>query len=125
VEEKAEVELKRRRSKQQEIPDNLLPPLMHLGLEVYFDAFANLSTTRAAHNAPISWLSTEEYADRLGFDDDVRQELHHHVRHLDRVFLEVMTKTAKERQKGRGNEDKGGHPQGRPKAVLPPRRGGR
>lgn len=89
-------------------------------------AFYDLATTRVDSAAPISWLSIEHYADRLGLLPDVRQELHHHVRHLDRVFLDHSAKRVREmREKGRKSEDKGRHSQFGSKAFRPPRRGGR
>ncbi len=121
--DKNEPELKRLRQQGKEIPDRLLPPLLNMGLELYFMAFYDLATTRVDHAAPISWLSIEEYADRLGLNADVRQELHHHVRHLDKIYLDHRAKKAKE-SRSKGREDKGRHPFQR-SAAKPAPRGGR
>jgi hypothetical protein len=104
------------------IPEDLYPPILPLGLESHFSAFVDLSTTRVfgpTGPAQISWLSIEEYADRLGFHGDVRQDLHYHVRSLDEHYLAEVAKAAKQRSKrAKPDADSSGHSQGRP----PPKR---
>lgn len=64
-----------------------------VGLELYYEAFWNLSTHRAGMgDGPIMWLAVEQYADRLELDEVQRGDLHHHIQALDEAFFEHREK---------------------------------
>lgn len=70
-------------------------PDVWLGLEIYYQAFMDLTSCRGhgyGTEGPISWLTIAEYADRLEFDDDQRSDLFYFVQKLDAVYLDFKTK---------------------------------
>ena len=62
-----------------------LPP----GLELYYEAFWELSSTRAVGFAlgPVPWGAVDSYATRYGFDDEQREDLVYYVRAMDNAYL--------------------------------------
>lgn len=69
-------------------------PELRMGLELYYGAFWDLSTCRpiGMSEGPISWLSIDAYATARGLDEEQRDDLHHHIRFMDRAYLEHMGK---------------------------------
>lgn len=65
-----------------------------VGLELYFEAFWDLSTHRCGMgDGPIMWLAVEQYADRLELDEVQREDLHYHIHAMDEAFFEHREKT--------------------------------
>jgi hypothetical protein len=64
-------------------------PVLLPGLELYYAAFMDLSTTRSIGFGigPIPITAIYEYADREDFEPDTRQALFEHVRAMDTAFL--------------------------------------
>lgn len=69
-----------------------------MGLEMYYEAFTELSTCRQQGMGlgPIPWTAIDQYALRHGFEGDGFQYLVRMVRALDDVFLAHSRKKAKE-----------------------------
>lgn len=68
---------------------------MWLGLEMYYQAFMDLTSCRGqgyGTEGPISWLTIAEYADRRGFEGEQREDLFYFVTKLDAVYLDFKTK---------------------------------
>lgn len=66
-------------------------PELLQGLELYYLAFLDLTTCRGqgyGTEGPISWLTIDEYARRMYFDDEQREELIYHIQRLDSVYLQ-------------------------------------
>lgn len=64
-------------------------PDLWQGLELYYEGFLNLSTTRinGFGIGSISWISVQQYCQLMELDEDQTFAMHHHVREMDRVFL--------------------------------------
>lgn len=77
------------------IPDFIknAPELMP-GLEVFLQAFWDLSTCRQIGMGlgPIPWTSVESYATLYFESDGFKQDLHFHIRQLDAAYLEWANK---------------------------------
>lgn len=60
-------------------------------------AFWDLNTCRQAGMGigPIPWLAVEAYCDRLGLDDEAREDMHALVRAMDDAFLFWCAKRTK------------------------------
>lgn len=70
-------------------------PDVWLGLEMYYQAFMDLTSCRGTGygtEGPISWLTIAEYADRQSFEGDQREDLFYFVQKLDAVYLEFKAK---------------------------------
>ena len=67
------------------------------GLDVFYDAFNCLSTTRQIGMGlgPIPWTCIQAYADEYGFEGDQRADLFYHVNVMDSAFLEHVRKQNK------------------------------
>lgn len=66
---------------------------------LYYVAFMDLTTCRGTGygtEGPISWLSTNEYADAKGFEDEQRDDLFYFIGRMDAVYLDFKTKKIKE-----------------------------
>lgn len=77
-------------------------PELRLGLHFYFFAFHELSSSRPVGwgMMPIPWSTIAEYAVLFGLEADEFEDLVHHVRALDRVYLEYhASQTKKERKR--------------------------
>lgn len=90
-------------------------PELLLGQVFYFGAFLELNTDRyvGMELGPIPWSSIMEYADRLGLDDEEREDLFHHVRALDDVLMEHRRKKTAPRvgdRSGGKHKDQNRHP---------------
>lgn len=70
-------------------------PDLFLGLGLYYTAFWELTTCRslgASGIGPISWLSIQQYATMMGFDEDQTEELHFYVASMDATYVKHVTK---------------------------------
>jgi len=69
-------------------------PRLFMGLELYWDAFWDLSTCRPAGMGagPIPWSVIRDYAVTFELDQDQEEELYHHIRVMDNAFLEHHAK---------------------------------
>jgi len=82
------------------IPNAILDaPELHLGLEFYFTAFYELNTTRSVgwSAGPIPYFSVAEYAMLHDLDEEETEDLHYHIRRMDKAFLEHNAKKDKEK----------------------------
>jgi|CXWL01.1.fsa_nt_gi hypothetical protein len=64
-------------------------PELGVGLQLFFTAFTDLSTTRnmGMDEGPISWAAIQEYIRWAQLDDDQAEALHFHVRGMDVAYL--------------------------------------
>ena len=72
-------------------------PALQLGLEFFYNAFFALTTDRAIGmgEGPIPWSSVDRYCNRHDIWGEQREDMHHHLREMDRVYLEHRTKQSK------------------------------
>ena len=91
-------------------------PELQLGLELYYDAFWELSTSRPSGFGvgPIPWLAVCEYARAYDFDEEQSVWLQQLVRVMDKTYLEHHA-SKEDSNKGKG---KGGNSKWRPLAAL-------
>ncbi len=70
-------------------PAILNAPDLQDGNRFWYNAFLDLSTDRPCGfgEGPIPWSSIERYADRWELDEDDREELHQHMRAMDKAYL--------------------------------------
>jgi len=77
------------------LPDSIQnAPALELGLELYWDAFWDLSTCRPSGfgAGPIPWLAIRDYGLTFGFDDEQLEDLFYLVRVMDNAYLEHYKK---------------------------------
>lgn len=77
------------------IPDAIKnAPRLSVGLELYWEAFFELNTTRPAGWGvhPIPWNSIRDYAEAYEFSDEQTASLFHHIRNMDQVFRDHHSK---------------------------------
>lgn len=85
--------------RRQPFPDVIAnAPQILPGLEMYYEAFSELSTCRSTGMGigPIPWTAIDQYGLRHGFCDDGFEYLVRMVRALDDAFLAYSQKKAKE-----------------------------
>ena len=65
-------------------------PDLHLGMDLYFTAFIELSSCRPVGMGmgSIPWTSIADYGEAYGFDGEQRDDLFFFVRALDKAFLD-------------------------------------
>ena len=62
-------------------------PELHLGLELYYGAFMDLSSCRTGlGDGPISWQSVHEYALIYKFSEDQMEDLQYYITKMDDAF---------------------------------------
>jgi hypothetical protein len=85
-------------AQRRQLPDRIqnAPELM-MGLELYWDAFWDLSTCRVSGfgAGPIPWLAMREYALTFGFDEEQMDDLFYFVRVMDNEYLNHYAKKEK------------------------------
>ena len=82
------------RKERRPLPDRIknAPELM-LGLELYFGAFFDLSSSRSGlGDGPISFMSVREYAQIYEFSEEQTEDLHYFILEMDKVFLDWKKK---------------------------------
>lgn len=64
-------------------------PELQEGLRFWYNAFLDLSADRPVGmgEGPIPWTSIERYAERWDLDEDESDDLHHHIRSMDKTYL--------------------------------------
>jgi len=64
-------------------------PQLEMGLELYWEAFWDLSTCRAVGMGagPIPWLAIRDYGLTFGLDEDQQEDLVYLVRMMDNAYL--------------------------------------
>jgi hypothetical protein len=73
-------------------------PELLLGLDLYYLAFFDLTSCRSLGygiEGPITWLTVDEYADRIGLEGDQREDLHFHISRMDKTYLDFRAKKHK------------------------------
>lgn len=72
------------------LPDRIRDaPQLFLGLEIYYGAFFDLTTSRGGFgDGPISWKTIEEYARLNDFSEDQKDDLHYYIAKMDETFME-------------------------------------
>lgn len=74
-------------------------------LELYWEAYQDLSTCRPAGFSgvsPIPWLSVKEYAEANDYDEEQASDLAYFTRIMDRAFLQWYEKQHGHKQKRTG-----------------------
>lgn len=69
-------------------------PELHLGLEIYYDAFFDLHTCRPVGMGlgSIPWSVMKDYALTWGLDEDQMVDLFYYVRAMDKAYLDWVAK---------------------------------
>lgn len=76
-------------------------PDLALGLELYWDAFLDLSTCRGGMgDGPIPWTVARQYAEQLDMDEDEFEEMWFILSRMDETWLKHQDK---KREKNRGS----------------------
>ena len=79
------------------LPDAIAnAPTLQLGLDLYFDAFWDLSSCRMSGFTlgPIPWSAIFDYALAYAYDEDQRENLVHYIRVMDNAYRDFYaTKT--------------------------------
>lgn len=72
-------------------------PELHVGLELFINAFFDLDTERQAGFSigPIPWSKIKEYAVAYGFDEDLTEDLFYFVKALDNAHMKRLEADAK------------------------------
>ncbi|RKW55983.1 MAG: hypothetical protein D8B57_02400 [Prevotella sp.] len=72
-------------------------PDLQIGLELYLEAFMDLTTTRQLGMAagPIPWNYIREWGVYNELNAEQMDSLFYHIRHMDEAYLEHMAKDAK------------------------------
>lgn len=93
-------------------PDRIAgAPSLNLGLELYFDAFWDLSSCRGAGWSvmPIPWGVVRDYATTFELDEAQQEDLFYLIRVMDNAFLEHHDKGKKSSPSAAtGTSSKGG-----------------
>lgn len=82
-------------------------PELMLGLELYWNAFWDLSTCRASGlgAGPIPWLAVRDYALTFEFDEEQQEDLFYLVRLMDNEFLIHHQNKEKKSSQRRGTSE--------------------
>ena len=69
-------------------------PTLHLGLELYYNAFWELSTCRSTGwgLGPIPWLAMREYALVYELTEDQEEDLYYFIREMDNAYVAYHNK---------------------------------
>lgn len=72
-------------------------PELHIGLELFLNAFFDLDTERQAGFSvgPIPWSKIKEYAVAFEFDEDITEDLFYFVKQLDNAHMKRLESKAK------------------------------
>lgn len=76
------------------------PPSLWPGLEVFYEGFMDLMSSRQIGFGlgPIWWQTVQDYCNSKGFDDELTDQMHFHIKKMDEVYLTYAGK-----KKGRGD----------------------
>lgn len=72
-------------------------PMLHMGLELYYDAFLELTTCRPIGMAmgSIPWNVIKDYAVAFNLDEEQRADLFYYIRMIDNAYLDKQRKQEK------------------------------
>jgi hypothetical protein len=72
-------------------------PELHVGLELFINAFFDLDSERQASFSigPIPWSRIKEYANAFSFDDEIQEDLFYFIKKMDNAHLERIEKQNK------------------------------
>lgn len=95
-------------------------PQLHLGLDLYFTAFLDLTTCRPGGMGlyPIPWDRIQDYGERFYFSDELLEEFHILIRKLDEAWVEHFDK----KHQSKIGKDKPTLGKKLPPSRIPPRR---
>jgi len=82
----------------QPIPSRIAnAPELHIGLELFINAFFDLDTERQAGFSigPIPWSKIKEYSEAYRFDEDLTEDLFYFVKALDNAHMKRLEANAK------------------------------
>jgi hypothetical protein len=67
-------------------------PFLHFGLQIYFDAFFELSSCRinSFEIGRLNWLMIDEYCKRQGLDEEQSEDMHYFIRKMDDAYVEYQ-----------------------------------
>ena len=68
------------------------------GLELYYDAFKHLTTSRQIGQGclgPIAYKAISDYCQAEGIEGDMREDMLYHIEHLDAAYMSWQTNKAK------------------------------
>lgn len=79
------------------------PPELLPGLDWFVAAFHELSTCRSVGmgEGPIPWTAVQKYCEAMGLRGPGAHAMHHHIRAMDREYLEIRAKQEEARRKRR------------------------
>lgn len=72
-------------------------PDLNIGLEMYWQAFWDLTTCRQIGMGvgPIPWTSVQEYSILLELDEEQTDDLHYHIAVMDNEYLKWVNRNTK------------------------------
>lgn len=76
-------------------------PDLEIGLELYYEAFWELATTRPAGMGlyPIPWHTVQYYGETHSFDPEQLEDLHYYIKEMDESYIRFCNqKSESERQ---------------------------
>lgn len=73
-------------------------PELHIGLELFINAFFDLDSERQAGFSvgPIPWSKTREYGEAYKFDEDLIEDLMYFVKALDNAHMKRLERKNKQ-----------------------------
>lgn len=76
-------------------------PELHIGLELFINAFFDLDTERQAGYSigPIPWSKIKEYSVAYAFDEDLTEDLFYFVKALDNAHMKRLEAESKAKSK--------------------------
>jgi len=80
------------------LPDSIKnAPSLLPGLELYWQGFMDLMGSRVIGMglSPIWWSEIQRYCEVKGLDDFQTEAMHHHIRAMDKFYLEFSMKKSK------------------------------
>lgn len=81
----------------QPLPDAIAnAPQLHLGLELFFQAFMELNTCRGGMgDGPIPWIAILQYCNLLELDEDTTDDMFLYLRAMDDAWRKHQEKKSK------------------------------
>lgn len=78
-------------------------PELHVGLELFLNAFFDLDTERQAGFSigPIPWSKIREYAAAYRFDEDLTEDLFYFIKQLDNANMARIEREQKAKSKAK------------------------
>jgi len=78
-------------------------PELHLGLELYYQGFLALNSSRSQGwgPGPITWVAIRSYCEYLGLDEEQVHGMHFHLANMDNTWLAYQAKKQAQQDKKR------------------------